>query len=133
MLRRARHHLRSYASAAWFCLRLPALSPTLASASVTAWHATPGQALKEGDALLDVTTTSLQEENSAPLTLTLELHEQATLVRVLTPVGTTLRVGQPLALLCEEPVARLEGSEVPAVLAAAREPLWQAHLAGRTP
>jgi hypothetical protein len=67
------------------------------TARVAAWHARPGDALRAGDALCDLATRSLLAADGGDaaagevVTLTLDVHEDACLARVLAPAGAQVQ------------------------------------------
>jgi hypothetical protein len=92
-----------------FLLRLPPLSHAMLSGRVAVWHVRPGDALRAGDALCDVATRSLLARDGgddavgAEVTLTLDVHEDALLVRVLVPAGTQVRSSERRAACVRRP------------------------------
>ena len=127
-----------------YLFTLPPLSPAMTSGRVVRWHVEPGARLLPGDALCDVAKDTLLErdgggDSHAETVLVVELHDEAWLAALLHPAGGPLvRVGSPLALLCED---ERDTSALAAAAArgyggddvSAQAPLWQAHLAAATP
>jgi hypothetical protein len=89
-------------------LPMPSLSHTMTSGRVTKWLKAPGDVISIYDIIAEVTTDSLVEEAykvddfAGSVTLLLESQEEAVLAAVLVPVGQEVKIGAPIAVLCEE-------------------------------
>ncbi|KAI3429594.1 hypothetical protein D9Q98_005680 [Chlorella vulgaris] len=76
-------------------LCMPALSPTMSSGNLVAWHVKEGQLVAPGDVIADVETDKA--------TLSWENQDDGYVAKLLVPEGAKdLAVGSPVALLVEE-------------------------------
>jgi hypothetical protein len=91
-----------------FVLPMPSLSHTMTSGRVTKWLKAPGDVISIYDIIAEVTTDSLVEEAykvddfAGSVTLLLESQEEAVLAAVLVPEGQEVKIGTPIAVLCED-------------------------------
>lgn len=76
-------------------LTMPALSPTMASGSISAWKKQEGERVEQGDVLADIETDKA--------TMEMESMEEGYLAKIILPEGSqNVNVGVPVAILCEE-------------------------------
>lgn len=102
---------------------MPSLSHAMSSGRITKWLKSPGDAVSIYEIIAEVTTDNLVDEAykvddfAGSVTLLLESQEEAYLAAVLVPEGQDVRIGTPVAVLCEDE------EQVPAVAAAAAQQL----------
>jgi pyruvate dehydrogenase E2 component (dihydrolipoamide acetyltransferase) len=72
-------------------LDMPKLSPTMEEGQISAWHKNEGDAVAVDDLLAEVETDKATMEYRS--------FDKGTLLRILTPAGTVVRLGQPVAIL----------------------------------
>lgn len=87
---------------------MPQLGESVVEGTIGKWHVREGQAVKQYDVLLDVTTDKVDTEITAPAT--------GTVLRILVSEGETVHVGTPIAILGEADEA-VEAPPTPAVTA----------------
>jgi len=76
-------------------LGLPALSPTMETGTIVAWHVKEGDVIRPGDNLADIETDKA--------TMAFENQEDGVVARLLVPAGARdVRVGTPVALVVED-------------------------------
>jgi len=76
-------------------LAMPALSPTMDSGAIAAWHVKEGQAVSAGDVVADIETDKA--------TLGFEVQDDGIVARILLPAGTRdIRVGTPVAIIVDD-------------------------------
>jgi len=106
-----------------FVLPMPSLSHAMTSGRVSKWLKAPGDLVGTYDIVAEVTTESLVDEAykvddfAGSVTLLLESQEEAYLAAVLVPEGQEVKIGTPVAVLCEGQ------DEINTVAAAAAEQL----------
>ena len=86
---------------------MPQLSPTMTSGSIRKWLKAPGEQVKIYDILAEIDTESLTEQSGkvgkfeGVTTMLLESQEDVFLQRVLVDEGKDVRIGTPIAVVCE--------------------------------
>jgi len=100
-------------------LEMPKLSPTMEEGLLTAWHK------KEGDSI--VVDDLLAEVETDKATMEFRAFDKGTLLRLLVPAGTTVKLGQPVAIVGNP------GEDVSALVAQHARPSGQAPKAARNP
>jgi pyruvate dehydrogenase E2 component (dihydrolipoamide acetyltransferase) len=83
-----------------FPITMPKWGIEMTQGTITAWHASPGQAVAKGDTLLDVETEKIVNSVEAPVS--------GTLRRVLADVGATENVGALIAVFAAPEVGEPE-------------------------
>jgi Biotin-requiring enzyme len=112
--RLAQHHARQQGGG-WetlppgvLLLPMPALSPHMSSGAVSRWLVQPGDTVERYQLIAELDTDSLVEPAYAVgtfagrLTMLLESQEDVRLAAVLTPEGTEVAVGAPIAVLLDD-------------------------------
>ena len=74
-------------------LEMPKLSPTMDEGVLAVWHKQPGDAIAVDDLLAEVETDKATMEFRA--------FDAATLLAVLVPAGSQVKLGQPVAIVGE--------------------------------
>jgi pyruvate dehydrogenase E2 component (dihydrolipoamide acetyltransferase) len=74
-------------------LEMPKLSPTMEEGQISKWHKKEGDAIAVDDLLADVETDKATMEYRA--------FDKGTLLKILAPAGTVVRLGQPVAMIGE--------------------------------
>jgi pyruvate dehydrogenase E2 component (dihydrolipoamide acetyltransferase) len=72
-------------------LEMPKLSPTMEEGQISAWHKKPGDAVGVDDLLAEVETDKATMEYRS--------FDKGTLLEILAPAGTVVKLGQPVAVL----------------------------------
>lgn len=75
-------------------ITMPQLSDTMSEGTILNWRKQEGDAVKRGDALAEVATDKADLE--------IESFHEGTLVKILAPTGTTVKVGSIIALVGEK-------------------------------
>ncbi|KAH8650989.1 dihydrolipoyllysine-residue acetyltransferase component-pyruvate dehydrogenase complex [Xylariales sp. PMI_506] len=76
-------------------IKMPALSPTMTSGNIGAWHKKAGDAIAPGDVLVEIETDKAQMD--------FEFQEEGVIAKVLKDSGAKdIAVGNPIAVLVEE-------------------------------
>lgn len=102
-------------------IKVPQLSESVSEATLLTWHKQPGEAVKEGENLIDVETDKVVLELPAP--------KDGVLVRIVRQGGEKVESGEVIAMLDTEAVAaapKAKAAPAPAVSPAARK-LAHAH------
>ena len=84
-------------------LDMPKLSPTMEEGVLSAWHKSEGDVIAVDDLLADVETDKATMEFRA--------FDKGVLLRLLVPAGTTVKLGQPVAIV------GAQGEDISAALA----------------
>src|SRR3954467_5282247 len=84
-------------------LEMPKLSPTMEEGQISVWHKKEGDAVGVDDLLAEVETDKATMEYRS--------FDKGTLLKILAPAGTVVKLGQPVAVLGEpgEDVSALAG------------------------
>src|ERR1700704_6174440 len=72
-------------------LEMPKLSPTMEEGQISAWHKSEGDAVAVDDLLAEVETDKATMEFRA--------FDKGTLLKILTPEGNMVLLGQPVAIM----------------------------------
>src|SRR3954470_9068012 len=72
-------------------LEMPKLSPTMEEGVLQAWHKNEGDAVAVDDLLAEVETDKATMEFRA--------FDKGTLLKILVPAGTNVKLGQPVAIM----------------------------------
>src|SRR5208337_4139777 len=75
-------------------LEMPKLSPTMEEGVLSAWHKKEGDAIAVDDLLAEVETDKATMEFRA--------FDKGTLLKLLVPAGTQVKLGQPVAIVGEK-------------------------------
>lgn len=75
-------------------ITMPQLSDTMNDGKILAWHKKEGDKIKRGDALAEVATDKADLE--------IESFHEGTLLKIYSPAGTTVKVGEVIAVVGEE-------------------------------
>src|SRR5437899_12869626 len=89
---------------------LPEMGESVTEGTVAKWLKQPGDPVREGEALVEVTTDKVDAEVPAPAT--------GTLTRILAEAGKTIAVGAPLAEIAVGADGAGAAKKAPAVTAA---------------
>src|ERR1700761_3645037 len=82
-------------------LEMPKLSPTMEEGQISAWHKKEGDAVAVDDLLAEVETDKATMEYRS--------FDKGTLLKIMAPAGTVVKLGQPVAML-GEPGEKVEGA-----------------------
>ena len=84
-------------------IRMPSLSPSMVSATVTHWNVDLGAPITCGELIVEVETDTLDEFKLGNVVgMEIEAWDDGYLARVLMPVGASVAPGEPIALMVEE-------------------------------
>src|SRR3954468_8303976 len=72
-------------------LDMPKLSPTMEEGQITTWHKKEGDSIGVDDLLAEVETDKATMEYRS--------FDKGTLLKILAPAGSVVRLGQPVAIL----------------------------------
>src|SRR5439155_23103900 len=72
-------------------LEMPKLSPTMEEGQISAWHKNEGDAIAVDDLLAEVETDKATMEYRS--------FDKGTLLKILAPAGSVVKLGQPVAIL----------------------------------
>src|SRR5215813_430930 len=72
-------------------LDMPKLSPTMEEGQISVWHKKEGDAVSVDDLLAEVETDKA--------TMDFRSFDKGTLLKILAPAGTVVRLGQPVAIV----------------------------------
>ena len=72
-------------------IAMPLLSPTMTEGKIAKWNKKEGDAVKSGDALAEVETDKA--------TLDVEAYDPGTLLKILAPAGSVVKIGAPIAIV----------------------------------
>jgi pyruvate dehydrogenase E2 component (dihydrolipoamide acetyltransferase) len=88
-------------------LDMPKLSPTMEEGQISAWHKKEGDTIKVDDHLADVETDKATMEYRS--------FDAGTILRILAPAGSVVKLGQPVAILgsAGEDITHLLGGDSP--------------------
>src|SRR6516225_10123362 len=97
-------------------LEMPKLSPTMTEGQLTIWHKKEGDPIAVDDLLAEVETDKA--------TMEFRSFDKGTLLEILAPAGTVVKLGQPVAVLGEpgESPAAVHAQAAPAPAAAPSKP-----------
>lgn len=97
--RRDHSALHRHFSSSTVDFRLPQLSPSFKSGTVTKWHKETGDAIAVNDLLLDLQTNTLTEDPTVKQTVQIEAQEECKLAKQHAAVGDTVKVNDVLCTL----------------------------------
>src|SRR5438105_7137581 len=75
-------------------LDMPKLSPTMEEGQISAWHKKEGDAVAVDDLLAEVETDKATMEFRA--------FDKGTILKILVPAGSNVKLGQPVAVIGEQ-------------------------------
>src|SRR5262249_39247603 len=89
-------------------LDMPKLSPTMEEGQISVWHKKEGDAVAVDDLLAEVETDKATMEYRS--------FDKGTLLKILAPAGTVVRLGEPVAIIGQpgEDVSQLASGAQPA-------------------
>ena len=82
-------------------LVMPKLSPTMTEGVISKLNIKPGQVVASHDAVMEVSTSSLLNTSDEKSVMDIEIIEDMHVAVVFGKVNDVLKVGSPVALLCD--------------------------------
>lgn len=93
---------------------MPKLSPTMSHGTIVNMTLQPKQIVSSYDKIMEVSTHSLLNTSEEQSTMDIEVMEDMFVAKVMVKSGQQMKVGTPIALLCdnEEDIEKAENWEV---------------------